>query len=302
MRLNKQTEKMKPNQLGFVAILLMISSIAFAQENSLLDGLEEPSIPQAIIAAFKTSRVINGHSLENVAAGVLDVKISHRFGRLNSGAYNAWGLDNAYIRIGIDYGMSRRLMVGLGRSSFEKTFDGFLKYKLLQQKQQSTPISMVWFSSVAYMSENFAQAGVFDPAHRLSYTHQLILGRKFSERFSLQIMPTWVYRNLVVENRDQNSLAAMGIAFRQKITRRTAFNFEYYHSPQLSHKYKNSLSFGVDIETGGHVFQLHLSNSRSMIEKGFIGETTGNWAMGDIHFGFNIARVFTAVSPQKLKN
>ncbi len=281
--------------------LFFFSPFLQAQEVDLLSELEQAPDAVAVIAAFKTTRVINGHSLENVAAGVLDVKISHRFGRLNSGAYNAWGLDNAYIRIGLDYGISSRLMVGLGRSSFEKTFDGFFKYKIVRQKQTGTPITAVWFSSLAYRSENFVQTGVFEEAHRLAYTHQLILGRKFSEGFSLQLMPTLVYRNLVRQASDANALAALGLAFRQKITRRTAFNFEYYYAPELSRQFENSLSFGVDIETGGHVFQLHLSNSRSMIEKGFIGETTGNWGMGDIHFGFNIARVFTAVSPQKLK-
>ncbi len=283
-----------------IVFALLAGAKAFAQIDELIAALGD-SLTYAT-AAFKTTRVINAHSLENTPAGVLDVKISHRFGRLNSGGYQAWGLDDAHIRIGLDYGVSNRLMVGLGRNSFEKTFDGFLKYKWLRQcsGSRNLPLTVVWLSTAAFRDQQWpAPDSLYRNKHRWAYTHQLILGRKFNNAFSLQFMPTLLHRNLVVEGAP-NRLFSLGVAARHKITRRISLNVEYFYSPYLTAGFENPLSVGFDIETGGHVFQLHLTNSRSAIEKGVIGETTGTWAAGDIHFGFNISRVFTVVSPQKL--
>jgi hypothetical protein len=130
---------------------------------------------------------------------------------------------------------------------------------------------------------------------RMYYTGQLIIGRKFSDAFSMQISPTIVHRNLVSTIDEQNDVLAIGVAARQKLTKRLSINVEYVYvlPDQILDTYENSLSVGFDIETGGHVFQLHFTNSTSMIEKGFVTETSGNWLDGDIHFGFNISRVFT---------
>ncbi len=263
---------------------------------SLID--EDEPVTTYAEAGFKTTRVINSHSFENTAGGVLDVKISHRFGFLNSGAYNLFGLDDATIRIGADYGITDRIMVGMGRSSVGKTYDAFAKYKFLRQSSgaRKMPVSAAYVASIAVQTLKWA-----DPARdnyfssRLYYTHQLLLGRKFSESFSLQLMPTLVHRNLVLNDTDVHDVLAMGAAVRQKLTKRLALNAEYYYNlpDQLEDGFRNSLSIGFDIETGGHVFQLHFTNSTAMIEKGFITETTGNWLDGDIHFGFNISRVFT---------
>jgi hypothetical protein len=271
---------------------------AFAQDDLL--SLLEDDKPQTEFtkASFKTTRVINSQSLENTAGGVLDLKISHRFGPLNGGAYELFGLDAATIRIGLDYGISDKLMVGVGRSSVQKTFDGFVKYKLLRQSTgaRQMPVTLIWFSSTALNSlkwqyperENYFSS-------RLAFTHQLILGRKFSESFSLQLMPTVVHRNLIANSEEKHDVLAMGAALRQKLTRRLAINAEYYYvlPGQLDPRFTNSLSIGFDIETGGHVFQLHFTNSTALVEKGFITETDGTWGNGDIRFGFNISRVFT---------
>jgi len=251
-----------------------------------------------IAATFKTTRLINGHTVENVGQGVLDVKISHRFGKLNMGGYELFGLDNASMRMGFDYGITRYLMVGIGRSTFEKTYDGYFKLKLLRQStgKRRMPISVSYVPTIALKTLKYE-----DPARknyyssRLFYTHQLIIARKFSESTSLQLMPTYVHRNLVKLASDPNGLMAIGIGGRQKISKRISLNVEYYYQVP---GYKltgttNSLSLGVDIETGGHVFQLHFTNSRGMNERTFISETTGEWGKGDIYFGFNISRVFT---------
>lgn len=290
--------------------LLLFSALPLAaQEDTtdLLSLLEQEDVTEKTEyakASFKTTRVINAQSMENVAGGVLDMKISHRFGFVSGGAYELFGLDQAYIRIGLDYGITDRLMVGWGRSNFEKTYDLFFKYKLLRQSKgkKNMPVTLSWFSSTSINTlkwQDTTRVNYF--SSRLAYTHQVILGRKFTEGTSLQIMPTMVHRNLVKNLGENNDVYALGIAGRQKITKRMAINAEYFYliPGQVDDKYQNSLSLGLDIETGGHVFQLHFTNSTSMIERGFVTETVGAWSRGDIHFGFNVSRVFTIKRKKK---
>lgn len=283
----------------------VLATIALnAQEGDLLSllGEEEETIDYAT-ASFKTNRVVNLHSLENTAAGVLDVKISHRFGTLNGGTYELFGLDNATIRIGADFGVTDRFTVGLGRSSFQKTYDGFLKYKFLRQStgKRAMPVTAALFASTAVQTlkwQNPDRENYF--SSRMYHTFQLILGRKFSEGLSLQLSPTLVHRNLVETSAERNDVLALGTAGRIKLSKRVALNAEYIYvlPDQLAPGFRNSFSIGFDIETGGHVFQLHFTNSTSMIEKGFVAETNENWLDGGIHFGFNASRVFTVVRPK----
>ena len=275
-----------------------------AQEDDLLSllGEEEETIDYTT-ASFKTNRVVNLHSLESTAGGVLDVKISHRFGTLNGGTYELFGLDNASIRIGADFGVSDRITIGLGRSSFQKTYDGFVKYKFLRQStgKRNMPITAALLASTAVQTlkwQNPDRENYF--SSRLYYTYQFILGRKFSEGLTLQLSPTVVHRNLVETSVESNDVLALGTAGRIKLSKRITLNAEYIYvlPDQLAPGFRNSFSLGFDIETGGHVFQLHFTNSTSMIEKGFVTETNENWLDGGIHFGFNISRVFTVVKPK----
>ncbi len=265
-------------------------------------------------ATFKTSRLINGHSIENAAAGVLDFKISHRFGMVNKGSYELFGLDQATMRMGLDYGLTDRLMIGVGRSTFQKQYDAFGKFKILRQAtggRSPSPISISVVSTVMLKTLKWE-----DPKRknyytsRLSYSHQLIIARKFNEGLSLQLMPSFVHANLAREVTEPNDIFALGAGGRIKLSKRLSFNVEYYHVLPISlvegESYKitgtrNSLAVGFDIETGGHVFQLHFTNSTGMTEKTFITETTGDFFKGDIHFGFNISRVFTIKNKKKKK-
>ncbi len=282
-----------------ILLLTFACCITSQAQDDLLSLLgEEEETTEYVTAAFKTNRVINLHSLENTSAGVLDIKISHRFGMLNQGAYDLFGLDNATIRIGADYGISDQLTIGFGRSSYEKTYDGFAKWKFLRQStgKRHMPISMALFASTAIQTlkwQNPDRVNFF--SSRLYYSFQLLLGRKFSDAFSLQLSPTLIHRNLVRTRSESNDVFAGAVAARLRLSRRVSLNAEYiYVLPnQLAPGYRNGLSIGFDIETGGHVFQLHFTNSTSMIEKGFVTETTGDWLDGGIHFGFNVSRVFT---------
>ncbi len=287
-----------------IVVLLGLSISASAQED-LMKMLEEETKqdqkPDFTTATFKTTRIINGHSIENVAQGVLDLRISHRFGYINGGIYELFGLDQATMRLGLDYGLSKRWMIGVGRSTYQKQFDGFTKFKLLRQAQERMPITLSVVGSMMYKSLKFE-----DPTREnylssnLSYTGQLLVGRKFSEGLSLQLMPTIIHYNLVKGATDSNDIFAIGAGGRLKISKRISINAEYYYQlPQFQFQgTQNSIAIGFDIETGGHVFQLNFTNSTGLTERSFISETTGNFFDGDIHFGFTIARVFTIAKPK----
>jgi hypothetical protein len=286
------------------ALSFFVTSFLFSQDTTDISKMLEDELKandqsqtSYTTATFKTTRLIDGHSVENTAPGVLDVKISHRFGTIggtNGGAYNLFGLDNATMRLGFDYGITPTLMVGVGRSTILKTFDAFLKWKILRQStgKRKMPVTVSYVPTIGLISFKDTATYKFFSS-RINFTHQLLIGRKFTEGLSLQLMPTVIHRNYPVDN-GPNDVFAMGVGGRQKLSKRTSFNVEYYY--QLP-DYRvpgstNVLSLGFDIETGGHVFQLHITNSSSMTESGFITGNQGSWGKGDILFGFNISRVF----------
>jgi len=256
-------------------------------------------------ATFKTTRLINGHSIENVGKGVLDFKISHRFNRVDKGVKDFFGLDGATMRLGLDYGLSDRIMIGIGRSSYEKEYDGFIKAKLLRQ-HSNMPFTTSYLGStmIQTMAANPLPWETYYLSNRLCYANQLLIARKFSNGLSLQFMPTHVHYNLVDTKKEPNDVIALGIGGRVKLSRRISLNLEYYYQLpdyQLNGT-SNSLAIGFDIETGGHVFQLHFTNATGMTERTFVGKTTDKWSDGGIRFGFNISRVFTVVKPKAFKS
>lgn len=290
---------------SYILILFVFLSFSVSAQDDLMNllGNDEPTTDY-VSATFKTTRLVLGQSVENPAEGVLLFMIQHHFGRVNSGAYDFFGLDQATIRLGFEYGVNQRLAVGIGRSVYNKTFDGFVKYKLLRQSSGAKvmPVSLSYFGSVALNSlrwseperENFFSS-------RLQYTHQLLLARQFSPAVSLQISPTLVHKNLVETTNDKNDILATGFGGRIKLTKRISLNGEYFYvlpNQIETRDFDNSFSLGFDVETGGHVFQLFFTNSDPIFDAGFITETNGKWNKGDIYFGFNISRVFT-VKKQK---
>lgn len=289
-----------PRYLLPLILIFVYSHSFFAQDMS--DLLNENDEVNYAKASFKTNRVINLHSLENTAHGVMDVKISHRFGVVKNGVYDLFGIDAATQRIGIDYGVTDNLCVGVNRNSVDKAYDGFLKYRILRQSKgkKNVPITLSALTSAAVETVKYSD-NKHDFKSRLYYTNQLIIGRKFNDWLTLQLVPSHVHRNAVLTADEKWDVFACGIGGRIRLTRRTTFNAEYiYVLPnQLSDQYKNSLSVGFDIETGGHVFQLHFTNSTSMSEYGFITKTEDSWADGNIRFGFNVSRVFTLYDPKK---
>lgn len=288
---------MKTITILLFSFFLLLAAQAFAQDD-LMDLADADSTgTEYTTATFKATRLINGHSIETIPKKELLFLISHRFGTINSGAYNFFGLDQSSIRLALEYGLTDRFDIGLGRSSFQKTYDGYVKYKVLRQiaKGWSSPVTITAFASTAINTLKFAQPerdNLF--SSRLFYTYQVLVARKFNDRFSFQLSPTLVHRNLVSTINDENNVYALGFGSRYKITKRTSFNAEYFYLKPgtTADNYINSFSLGFDIETGGHVFQLHATNSQGMIEKFFVAETNSSWGDGDIYFGFNISRNF----------
>lgn len=287
-------------------LLCGLKSTLYAQDDLLgLLGDEKPK-KEFVTNAFKSTRVISSHSMEHVAGGVLDFRILHRFGRINQGPGELFGLDQATIRLGFDYGITDRLTVGFGRSSNKKELDGFIKYRLCWQGkgEGAIPFSLILISSITRDGlkwqdpdrQNFETS-------RLAYVHQVIIGRKFSNSLSLQLVPTMVHRNLVSTNEESHDIYTLGVGGRVKVSQRIALTGEYFlHlAGNLSDTYTNPLSLGIDIETGGHVFQLHFTNALGMNERAMLIDNTGKWNKGDIHFGFNISRVFTISRPKEFR-
>lgn len=301
-------------------ITLIIATVCagriFSQDIDLFKMLEEESNKENktrtnyTSATFKSTRLINGHTVETLGKKILDFRISHRFDKFSDGFYEMFGLDHAKMRIGLDYGLTDRFMFGLGRSTYEKQYDGFFKYKIFRQSTgyKKMPVTIDFMASVMRRRDTAALSSelISNPSYSVKdipysskfyYCFQLIIGRKFSEHTSLQIMPTLIHNNIVKKVSDPNNNIAIGIGGRQKISKRLSINGEYYYVLP-AYKFEgttNSLSFGVDIETGGHVFQLHFTNSMGMTERTFIARTQkegGQWSKGDINFGFNISRVF----------
>ena len=276
-----------------IILSIFFCSFSVKAQDHLLNLLSQDK-PIYISYLFKGTKVVNGQSVELPSKGVLQFTIQHRFGTLNSGFYNLYGLDNSQVRLGFDYGIKDFLAVGLGRSSTTKTIDANSKLRIKRQIKDGFPVTIVanFATYVKQWQYTDNQLDNFLFTNQLSFAQQLLIASKINRDLTLQISPTLIHYNLVETLDEPNDKYSLGIGGRYKITKRISVNAEYFH--QLNDKINNNvLSFGFDIETGGHVFQLHLSNSSALIMPAFITKNTGNWLDGDIYFGFNISRVFT---------
>ena len=295
---------MQIQKILFAISLTLFLTKANSQNVDLFAEKYNSQSPDIITSTFKSTRVVNGQSIENVGAGILDFRISHRFGALSQGSYNLYGLDQATMRIGLDYGITNRLMIGVGRSTYEKQYDGFLKFKIVQQQdgERFIPFGISYVGSAIYKTlKDPATTYVPYASDRFSFANQILIASKLNDYVSIQISPTIVHYNLVDSAKIPNDFKSIGISSRIRLSKRVNLTSEYFHRFDKLAGYYNPLSLGIDIETGGHVFQLHVSNSNGMTERTFINETTGSWAKGDLCFGFNITRAFTIRKPKELR-
>ena len=288
---------MKPLLYSF---LLLCSLAAQAQESDLFDVFEESTQSEVVYATFKGTQLINASTNETPGEGVLQFMMAHRFGSFNDDyLYNFFGLDNAQVRMQLDYGVTDRLNIGIGRSSFLKVADGFVKYQLLQQQKgtKTVPVSITLHSSTNYRNARYTDGIDHATSDRLSYMHQAIIARKWNRKLSTLVSPSVVHFNLVPTAQDPNTTAHITLGARYKISNRMALTGE---STLLSNRefsygerYTTPFALGVDIETGGHVFQLHISNTRAMNGPYWMARNPYSASNGGLFLGFNISRVFT---------
>jgi opacity protein-like surface antigen len=301
---------MKVRSIPILMMLTLVWQPLFAQDKDLFNMLEENEKPVVnyTSATFKATHVIIGQSIENTPKGNMQFLIQHHFGLINSGYQNMFGLNKAFIRIGAEYGINNRIAIGFGLNTYKITWDGYAKVKILRQSTgaRKMPFTLSGFASVAMNTQQWPipnQNNYY--SSRLSYAFELILARKFTDWFSLQINPVLVHKNLVATKKDHNDIFALGAGTRIKLSKRVSVNGEYYYvfpnqvdesgsRPNIH----NSASLGIDIETGGHVFQIFLTNSEGLIEQYFIPDTRGDWFKGEIYLGFNISRMLTIVKPK----
>jgi hypothetical protein len=273
----------------------------FAQEDlgTLLDKETDKSQTIFATGTFKSTRLQNGHTVERLNSGELELRIHHRFGKVSSGFDNFFGLDESSSLISLDYGLTDWMTVGIGRATIDKTWNAFSKFSLLRQSEGKVnmPVSVSYLAEFSYITIPKDETDPFDKSkNRAFYTHQLLIARKFSPNFSLQVMPTLVHRNLV-DKPNKNDLLSLGLGGRYKFTKWVALCAEYYYvfdkDVIAGNKYKDSYSIGVDIDTGGHVFQILVSSSPYLLEHQFLSRSNGKFSDGSVCIGFNIMRTFS---------
>ena len=280
-------------------LIFTLSIRVIAQDSSWAKVLDDSLLltgeASVVRGTFKATQIINTPTVEAPGKNGLQFLIMHRFGRINEGGYALFGLDNAVIRFGLDYGINDRFSIGVGRSSLEKTYDASFKWKIFRQTENKMPVTVSLYELVTRTTLKYSDKPYFTGKYRNAYESALLIARKFSPKFSLQLTPIWLHYNLVASSQDKNDVVALGLGGRMKLSKRVSLNAEYNllpSDPVVSTDIFHSLSFDLDVETGGHVFQLIFSNSEGMIGPYYLGKTTGNWGDGDIFFGFNISRAF----------
>lgn len=287
------------------AILLAFPIVSIAQED-LLSEIDSTATNVVVESAFKSLKIVNLESTKLVAKGDIYFIVAHRFGFIDKGFDDFFGLDNANTQLKFSYGVNDWLTVHVARSGFQETYDLGAKYRLYSQIENGFPVTIVGFNSLAINSElKEDDYPNLKFENRLSYVAQVLISRKFSEKLSLEIAPSIFHENtlqdilddnnaVISPNPQDNTQFAVGFGGRYKIASRWSINVDYAaHLNRASQSnYKNPLSIGVDLETGGHVFQMHFTNAQAMHESGYLGQTIGDWSKGKIAFGFNLIRVF----------
>lgn len=279
-----------------ITLFFCFFPLLISAQDDLLKELDSVTVPNEVVtSAFKSLKIVNLESTKLASKGDLYFVVAHRFGYFDNGFEDFFGLDEANTRLQFVYGLTDGISVHASRSGFQKSYEFAVKYRLLSQKTTGSPFEIVGFNSLAINTElDKVLLPKIEFSDRLSYVNQILISRKFNDKLSLEMAPTYFHENYVSNNSQDNSQFALGLGGRYKLTKRWSFNMDYAaHLNRANNSvFKNPLSIGFDLETGGHVFQMHFSNSQAMHESGYLGNTAGNWGDGQIAFGFNLVRVF----------
>ena len=281
--------------MKYIYLLIFLIPTSVFSQDDLFSEIDSETAEDFKGAAFKGLKIVNFESTKMVSKDEMYFVVSHRFGSIETGFKDFFGLDQAVTRLNLIYGISDAVNIGVSRSSFRKIYESSLKIRLLREKKGSFPFTVVSSSNILIntsLDEDILPGLKFK--NRLGYTTQLLISKKFNKNFSLQLMPTFFHDNYVDINEQDNSQYVLGLGGRHKLTKRWSVNFDYgLHLNRADNSpFKNPFSVGFDLETGGHVFQLHFTNAQPMNTNGFLGQGTGDWGSGDIFFGFNLSRVF----------
>lgn len=279
-----------------ITFLFCVFPFFMVAQDDLLKEIDTISYAnESEVAAFKSLKIVNLESTKLAAKGDMYFVVAHRFGYLDKGFEDFFGLDEANTRLQFVYGLTNGVTIHASRSGFQKTYELATKNRIFGQKKQGFPFEVVGFNSLAINTElEKTTLPKLEFSDRLAYVNQILISRKFNDNLSLEIAPTHFHQNYVANNSQDNSQFALGLGGRYKFTKRWSFNVDYAaHLNRASNsEFKNPLSIGFDLETGGHVFQMHFTNSQAMHESGYLGNTSGSWNDGKIAFGFNLIRVF----------
>ena len=275
--------------------LFLFPILLFSQDD-LLNEIDQGSPEDNYATAtFKGLKIVNFESTKLTAKKEITFVVSHRFGSIENGLDSFFGLDDAVTRLNFIYGLTDAINISVSRSSFQKIYEASVKYRLTKQKENGSPFTIVGYNSFLINTAlDKANLPKLEFENRLGYTAQILIARKMSKNLSMELAPTFFHDNFVIDNNQDNSQFALGFGGRYKLAKRWSLNADYgWHlNRSSSSPFKNPLSIGVDLETGGHVFQMHFSNAQAMNTNGFLGQATGDWSDGDIYFGFNLSRVF----------
>jgi hypothetical protein len=275
-----------------VSICLFLATMAYSQ-NDLLKDLDSTQIEESYsTATFKALQLVTLQTTKMAAKKEFYFVVSHRFGTVKDGFESFFGLDNATTKLGGIYGVTDWLSVNLSRHTLNKMYETGLKYRMMRQ-DANFPVDIVGYSvaDINTFLEKDQYPGL-EFKHRMTYVQQLLISRKVNEKLSLELIPSFVHKNLYNPSIERDNQFSFGGGGRYKITKRLSVNLEYMHNFDKPEFYKNPLSVGLDVETGGHVFQLIFTNSQSMSESGYLTNASGDWGKGDFFFGFNLYRVF----------
>jgi hypothetical protein len=282
--------------MRFLTLLFFSISIFCNAQDDLLEEIDSDSVgTQYETATFKGLKIVNFESTKLVAKSEFTFVVSHRFGSLKNGIDTFFGLDEAVTRINFIFGINDNLNINISRSSFQKIYESAIKYKLFRQEKNGFPFTIVGHNSIIINTAlDKINLPLLEFTDRLGYTSQLLIARKVNTNLSVELAPTIFHDNFVVIDEQDNTQFALGVGGRYKLSKRWSLNADYgLHLNRADNSpFKNPFSIGIDLETGGHVFQMHFTNSAGMNTNTFLGQTSGDWSDGDVFFGFNLSRRF----------
>jgi len=275
--------------------LLLIYTFSFSQEN-LLEELENKSENKTTnkVSAFKGIKVVNNQSTKQAGEEELYLYVSHRFGSIKGGIKTLFGLDIANTKIELLYGVSNNIQIGFSRESLKKIYSLNTKYRVTEQNSKFPFNSSLYFSynyNSSLSEEIYTTLSNYD---RNIFFGQLLMSKSLGNKLSIQLSPSFAKKGFNETIFEEENNFILGIASSYRITSRLAFNIEYSANldrPKIS-PFNDVLSFGIDIETGGHVFQLLFSNTQTIDNVSVMTDAEGSWKEGKIYFGFNVLRVF----------